>query len=42
MRSRSPSGPSPRSCRGIEIQQLEALGVTELPPALEPVDYCLL
>lgn len=29
-------------CRGIEIQQLEALGVTDLPPALEPVDYCLL
>jgi putative membrane protein len=29
-------------CRAIEIQQLEALGVTELPPPLEPVDYCLL
>jgi putative membrane protein len=29
-------------CRGIEIQMLEALGETELPPPLQPVDYCLL
>jgi putative membrane protein len=29
-------------CRSIEIQMLEALGETDLPPALEPVDYCLL
>jgi putative membrane protein len=29
-------------CRGIEIQMREALGETDLPPALEPVDYCLL
>lgn len=29
-------------CRAIEIQQLDALGVTDLPPPLQPVDYCLL
>lgn len=29
-------------CRTIEIQMLEALGETELPPPLQPVDYCLL
>jgi len=29
-------------CRGIEIQMLESLGVTDLPPPLEPVDYCLM
>lgn len=29
-------------CRGIEIQTLEALGVTPLPEPLKPVDYCLL
>lgn len=29
-------------CRGIEIQMLEALGADDLPPPLEPVDYCLL
>lgn len=29
-------------CRNIEIQMLEALGETHLPPTLEPVDYCLL
>lgn len=29
-------------CRVIEIQLLEALGETELPAPLEPVDYCLL
>ena len=28
-------------CRGVEIQMLEALGETDLPPALEPVDFCL-
>lgn len=29
-------------CRVIEIQLREALGETELPAPLEPVDYCLL
>lgn len=29
-------------CRGIEMAQLEALGVSELPPPLESVDYCLM
>ncbi|WP_101101981.1 bestrophin family protein [Macromonas bipunctata] len=29
-------------CRAIEINLLEALGETELPPPLKPVDYCLL
>lgn len=29
-------------CRVIEIQLLEALGETDLPPPLQPVDYCLL
>lgn len=28
-------------CRGVEIQMLEALGETDLPPALEPVNFCL-
>jgi len=27
--------------RNIEREILEALGATELPPALEPVDYVL-
>ena len=29
-------------CRVIEIQMLEALGETQLPAPLQPVDYCLL
>lgn len=29
-------------CRGIEIDLRQALGDTDLPPALEPVDYLLL
>ena len=29
-------------CRAIEIGMKEALGETELPPPLVPVDYCLL
>lgn len=29
-------------CRAMEINLLEALGESELPPPLKPVDYCLL
>ena len=28
-------------CRSVEIQMREALGEKNLPPPLEPVDYCL-